>query len=259
MAKFDPYEHLRISLNSDGSLQRFNVIPKVSANPNAPQGEGVTSKDVTINAETNVWARIYCPSKLPSNDQCVARLPIVIYLHSGGFIKYSVSDIFSHERCNQYSREIPAIMVALEYRLAPEHKLPAQYEDAVDLLVWIQNQSKPNGDQWLKDYADFSRCYLLGRDSGANIAYNASLRVADLDLKPLKIAGIILNQPMLGGMRRTKSELKYACDEIVPLPCWDLMWELALPKGTDRDHGYCNPMKDPAQKAKTNKLGRCMS
>ncbi|KAL2892349.1 putative carboxylesterase 9 [Bienertia sinuspersici] len=235
-------------------------MPKIQSNPNPEHGEIVASKDITINDEKKTWVRIYCPTKLPSNDGCVARLPMMIYFHSGGWIDHSVEDLFYHERCTQFSRDLPAIIISLEYRLAPEYRLPTQYEDAIDVILWVRQQMvDPKGEQWLKDYGDFSRCYLGGRGNGANMAYNASLRALDVDIKPLTISGLILNQPMFGGNQRTKSELKYACDELYPLPVWDLMWELALPKGADRDHKFCNPMKDyETQQNKLSKLTKCL-
>uniref|UniRef100_A0A803KYZ7 Alpha/beta hydrolase fold-3 domain-containing protein n=1 Tax=Chenopodium quinoa TaxID=63459 RepID=A0A803KYZ7_CHEQI len=116
----------------------------------------------------------------------------------------------------------------------------------------------PNGEKWLKEFGDFSRFYVAGRGNGANIAYNTRVMAMDVDLSPLSISGIVLNQPMFSGNRRTKSELKYACDELCPLPVWDLFWELALPKGANKDHKYCNPMKDPTIINKISKLGRCL-
>lgn len=131
----------------------------------------------------------------------------------------------------------------------------------MDAIFWTRNQCiDPNGEQWLRDYGDFSRCYLIGRQNGANIAFNAGLRVVDLEkqISPLNISGLVLNQPMFSGKNRTKSEIKFATDEILPLPVLDLMWELALPKGTDRDHRYCNPMNDVVQQKKMKGLGKCL-
>ncbi|KNA18481.1 hypothetical protein SOVF_070400 [Spinacia oleracea] len=260
MSKFNPYEHLKVSLNDDGTLHRYNKMAHIPPNLNPGKAEAVASKDITIDMEKNIWVRVYCPTNLPSNDDgCVAKLPIIVFFHGGGWIDHGVADIFCHESCVQFARDMPAIIISLEYRLSPEHKLPAQYEDAMDTVLWIRQQMlDPNGEQWLKEYGDFSRCYLGGRGNGGNMAYNACIRAADVDISPLKISGIILNQPMFSGNHRTKSELKYACDELYPLPVWDLMWELALPKGTDRDHRYCNPIKDPALKSKIAKIGRCL-
>ena len=47
----DPYDHLNIALNSDGTLTRFINFPKKKANPIACNGDLVVSKDHTFNAE----------------------------------------------------------------------------------------------------------------------------------------------------------------------------------------------------------------
>ncbi|KAM1034357.1 hypothetical protein PS1_038042 [Malus domestica] len=62
----------------------------------------------------------------------------------------------------------------VEYRLASEQRLPAAYEDAVETLYFIKTTS----DNWLRDYADLSNCYLMGSSPGGNIAYHAGLRAA---------------------------------------------------------------------------------
>ncbi|KAL7121205.1 hypothetical protein ACP275_02G168900 [Erythranthe tilingii] len=260
MSKLDPYQHLRISLNPDGSLTRHHKLPTSAAtgeSPQNPSAHAVLSKDVTLNADKKTWMRIYLPAKLPSNDNSVARLPIIFFFHGGGWISTSVADTAVHESSNCISAEVPAIVVSVEFRLAPESRLPAQYDDAADAVFWVRNQAADQvaGDQWITDYGDFSRCYLYGASCGANIAFNAALRMQQAELQPLKIAGTILNQPFFGANRRTGSELNRADDQYFPLPVQDLLWELALPVGTDRDHRYCNPF---AAKEKVKNVGRCL-
>ncbi|MQK22077.1 hypothetical protein EI013_27305, partial [Escherichia coli] len=116
--------------------------------------------------------------------------------------------------------------------------LPAAYDDAMETLHWI----KSNKDEWLTQYADYSNCYLMGNSAGANIAYHIGLGVAEKpgDIEPLKIRGLILRQPFFGGTKRTESELRLENDPVIPLCATDLMWELSLPIGADRDHEYCN-------------------
>ncbi|CAK9134491.1 unnamed protein product [Ilex paraguariensis] len=261
MSKFDPYQHLNISLNPDGSVTRLLNIPAVppTGDVDPLPGQTVISKDVILNANNKTFIRIFRPTKLPSNDNSVARLPILISFHGGGWIYFSVTDFMVHENYSQLSCEVPAIVIAVEYRLAPENRLPAQYDDAIDAINWVTQQAlDPNGDQWLRDYADFSRCYLYGTSCGANIAFNTALKIQDLKLDPVRISGLILNQPFFGGKQRTKSELKLATDQYFPLPAIDVLWELALPPGTDRDHRFCNPMLDGANKEKIRHLGRCL-
>lgn len=136
------------------------------------------------------------------------------------------------------SKDVEAVVVSLDYRLAPEHRLPAAYEDAVEVLHWI----KSTDDAWLTRYADYSNCYLMGESAGGNIAYMAGLRAAAIvdEIKPLRIEGLILVQPFFGGVKRTASEIRLA-NSSLPLANTDAMWELSLPIGADRDHEYCNP------------------
>ncbi|XP_071686341.1 probable carboxylesterase 9 [Rutidosis leptorrhynchoides] len=261
MSKFDPYEHLKIIKNEDGTITRLIEFPQTPPTNEGDvlPGQTVVSKDVTLDTTKNTWMRIFRPTKIPSNDNKIAKLPLVVYFHGGTFISFKVSDATNHEAMNKLSDEVPTIVISVNFRLAPETKLPGQYDDAMDTLYWVRNQVKdPNGDTWIKEYADISRVFLYGTSCGANIALHASLRALDHDLSPLTIAGIILIQPLIGGKNLTESELKLAADPLFPLPVIDLVWELALPKGTDRDHRFCNPLGDPQVMEKMKKLGRCL-
>ncbi|EPS59852.1 hypothetical protein M569_14952, partial [Genlisea aurea] len=253
----DPYEHLNVALNPDGTLTRFIQLPTTPPTGEDPTTPGLTvlSKDVTLNADKKTWIRLYRPANVPP----AARLPIVFYLHSGGWVMMSVAETYLHESNNRLAAELPAVTISVEYRLAPEHRLPAQYDDAIEAVHWLRQQAadEENGERWIRDYGDFSRCYLYGISCGANIAFNVALRLEE-NLEPIRFAGTILNQPMFGGKQRTKSELKMAADQFFPLPVLDLLWELALPAGTDRDHRYCNPFVDKPMREKLRKLGRCL-
>ncbi|KAJ7962258.1 Alpha/beta hydrolase fold [Quillaja saponaria] len=259
MSNFDPFDHLKITLNLDGTLTRHLNLPIVEANPEPKPGSPIVSKDVPLIQENKTWVRIFRPTKLPSNDNMVARLPILVYFHHGGWIYFNPDDLVAHTNCSQLASEIPAIVVSVSFRLAPESRLPEQYKDAVDGILWVKQQAcDPNGEPWLRDYGDWTRCYLYGCGSGGNIAFFSGLKVPDLQLEPMKIAGIVLNQPMFGGLQRTKSELKFAADQLMPLPVIDLMWDLVLPKGTNRDHRYCNPMVMGPHRELISKMTRCL-
>uniref|UniRef100_A0A0A9F9F4 Alpha/beta hydrolase fold-3 domain-containing protein n=1 Tax=Arundo donax TaxID=35708 RepID=A0A0A9F9F4_ARUDO len=78
----------------------------------------------------------------------------------------------------------------------------------------------------------------MGSHNGASIAFRAALAAVDLGVE---LRGVILNQPHHSGARRTPAEEASVDDRVLPLPANDLLWELALPVGADRDHEYCNP------------------
>ncbi|KAH7557534.1 hypothetical protein JRO89_XS11G0174900 [Xanthoceras sorbifolium] len=151
-----------------------------------------------------------------------------------------------HDLCSDMAVHLQAVIVSVKHRLAPEHRLPAAYDDAVEALRSI----KTNQQVWLQKYADFSKCILMGNSSGGNVAYHAGLRAAAEvdDLLPLQIKGLILHQPFFGGVKRTGSELRLVNNRIFPVCLGDLMWDLSLPLGADRDHEYCNPTVDGGSK-----------
>ncbi|XP_010506547.1 PREDICTED: probable carboxylesterase 8 [Camelina sativa] len=244
----DPYKFLNITLNSDGSLTRHREFPKL---PPTEQ-----SKDIPLNQTNNTFIRIFKPRNIPPES----KLPIIVYYHGGGFLFYSAASAPFHESCTKMADRLQTIILSVEYRLSPEHRLPAAYEDAVEAVLWLRDQARgaTNGgdcDTWLKDGVDFSKCFVMGSSSGGNIVYNVALRVVDTDLSPVKIQGLIMNQAFFGGVEPSDSESRLIDDKICPLPATHLLWSLCLPDGVDRDHVYSNPVKSSGPQEK-DKMGR---
>lgn len=243
----DPYAKLKIVRNPDGSLIRPEMFPLSPPNPSSTSSVSVLSKDVPLNPAHKTWIRIYRP---PNPNPS---LPVIINIHGGGFILLSAASQPIHKACEDLALQIPALVASLEYRLAPEHPLPAAYEDALDAIRWIRDES--GSDPWFGS-ADFSRCFLMGNSAGGNIAYHAALRAVDLQAPPrFKIDGLIFNEPAFGGVQRTESELRVARDV---LPALDLLWQLALPDGSDRDHVFSNPMVGGSGGDRVEQLPRCL-
>ncbi|GKF85913.1 probable carboxylesterase 8, partial [Tanacetum coccineum] len=156
------------------------------------------------------------------------------------------TDAYVHDACSNISAHSPALVISLDYRLAPTHRLPAAYDDGVDAIQWVRDQGlmlKVDGsDEWLNEFGDFSKVYLMGTGAGGNLTYHAGLRALQLDLDPILIVGLIMDQPSLGGVERTKAELRRVNDRVIPLTATDFMWSFALPLSSDRDHEYANPL-----------------
>ncbi|XP_010255611.1 PREDICTED: probable carboxylesterase 8 [Nelumbo nucifera] len=250
----NPYDYLKIVPNPDGFLTRHHPSSDVPATGDVSVSlQSVPTKDVTINPANKTWVRIFRPREATPDSN----LPLLIFFHGGGFILFTSATQQFHESCAHMASEFPAVIVSVSYRLSPEHRLPVAYEDAVDAILWVKNQAldESNGDRWLRDYVDFSMCFLMGSSSGGNIIYHAGLRALGLDLGPVNISGLIFIEPYFGGVQRTQSEMRLNEDRIIPLPVNDLMWELALPSDADRDHEYSNPMGSHPQKLKEGMIG----
>jgi acetyl esterase len=82
-----------------------------------------------------------CPARLyaPSAD----KLPVLLYLHGGGF---TIGDLETHDSlCRQLSIRSGAAVLALDYRLAPEHRFPAAVDDAWAGLAWLHDKAATLG------------------------------------------------------------------------------------------------------------------
>ena len=95
--------------------------------------ESVARRDVTVpgppDNDGGVAVRVY----EPRGRQGV--LPAILYVHGGGFIIGSLDG--ARPIAEELAEEINAVVVSMDYRLAPEHPFPAGAEDAYAALAWL--------------------------------------------------------------------------------------------------------------------------
>ncbi|XP_024540300.1 carboxylesterase 1-like [Selaginella moellendorffii] len=208
--------------------------------------QGVASKDIVIDEISGLSARIFLPEC--EHD---SKLPVFVYFHGGGFLVFTPKFHFFHYFCESMSRNLKALVVSVDYRLAPEHRLPAAYQDAARTLQWLQ-EPQCLGEDWIRSHGDLSRVFISGDSAGGNIAQHSALdwffrqelkNVEETKNPTIKVVGVVLVQPFYGGMDRKDSEVEFANGEILTMESSDLCWKLALPIGADRDHPYCNQPK----------------
>jgi len=211
----------------DGTITR--ILPVVF--PTAATSTALCYKDSVINHVNRTWARLFLPKS-------GTKLPILVFVHGGGFVNGGGADPVHQSLCAEAAGRLGVLIVSVNYRLAPENRLPAAYDDVLEALTWVRDGK----DEWVRQFGDLSRCVIVGESAGGNIVYHVGLRAADRvdDLKPLIIRGLVLIQPFFGGLTRTASELRLQDDPYLPLHLTELMWNLALPVGSNRNHEYCN-------------------
>ncbi len=88
-------------------------------------------------------------------------LPLLILYHGGGFV---AGDLETHDRvARYYAREADAVVVSVDYRLAPEHCFPAGVEDCYAAVVWAAAHAGDFG-------ADGTRLAVTGDSAGGNLS-----------------------------------------------------------------------------------------
>ncbi|KAI3519293.1 hypothetical protein L1887_08322 [Cichorium endivia] len=238
-----------IRVQKDGYVERPPVVPHASCM--VPPELKVVATDVTIDKFTNLWARIYAPSNRQS------KLPLLVYFHGGGFCVGSASWACYHDFLANLARVACCVIVSVNYRLAPENRLPAAYDDGFNAILWLKQEALKGTVNELK-WCDLSSLYIAGDSAGANIAHHVAKRVASNTV--LSPKGVILIQPFFGAESRTMSE-KHSTQGInsaLTLSASDTYWRLALPVGATRDHPWCNPLAKGAPKLSDSKLFKTM-
>ncbi|GAB2286515.1 hypothetical protein Dimus_020914 [Dionaea muscipula] len=238
------------------SLPSSKFVPPML---NDPHTGGVSSKDIIIFPVSNVSARVYLPKLSNPNE----RIPILIYFHGGGFCVGSAFDSGDHTYLTRVSSHANVMIISVNYRLAPEHPLPAAYMDAWSTLKWLaSHRKKKKGtagvqlvEPWLADHGHFKRVFIGGDSSGANIAHNVVMWAGRERLpNGMKISGTILVTPYFLGSKPIRLESKNFTDTSVYK-----IWRYVCPSCKDGvDDMHINPLAPGAPSLKGLKCDKLM-
>ncbi|MEU4545952.1 alpha/beta hydrolase [Nonomuraea dietziae] len=118
--------------------------------PQRPPGPEL-AQVLDLTSPSGLRLRRYRPAERPR--------PLMVYLHGGGWV---IGDLDSHDRtCRRIALECDVEVLAVDYRLAPEHPCPAALDDAVEVLRWARPVA------------------VAGDSSGGYLATMACLRLRD--------------------------------------------------------------------------------
>ncbi|KAK4749966.1 hypothetical protein SAY87_027415 [Trapa incisa] len=179
------------SVHKDGTL-KFSLPPVQKTLPSDEDPTtGVRSKDVTISTDPPVSARLFLPRSVGS----ATKLPLLFYVHGGGFSWQSAFSTHYHNFVAAMVAEANCVAVSVEYGLFPDRPIPACYDDSWAALQWVAARQDP----WIVEHADLDRVFLAGDSAGGNISHTLAARVGSIGLPGAKVVGAILVHPFFGG------------------------------------------------------------
>ncbi|WNF56119.1 alpha/beta hydrolase [Pseudomonas sp. SG20052] len=154
--------------------------------------------------------------------------PCIVYLHGGGWV---VGDLESHDFiCAELASTLGALVIAVDYRLAPEHPFPAAFNDC--LGVWRALRSGPFR-------LDPGRTLVAGDSAGGNLAAALCLALRDAG-EPVPAAQVLI-YPGLGGDRSLPSRSECIDAPLLASSDVDCYHALYL-RGTRQPGAYAMPL-----------------
>ncbi|CAK7344507.1 unnamed protein product [Dovyalis caffra] len=223
---------------SDGSINRRLMSwfdPRTSPSPSKPINGG-KSMDITVDKTRNIWFRLYNPTTTTTTTADDNDMPVIFYFHGGGFSYFAPSSKPFDDFCYNLARELQAVIISVNYRLAPEYRYPCQYEDCLDAMKFIDDTKLEE----IPSEANLRQCFLAGDSAGGNLAHHVAVRASEYEFSNIKLIGFMAIQPYFGGEERTESEIKLEGAPFITTKRTDLVWRTFLPEGSNRDHQASN-------------------
>jgi acetyl esterase len=174
----------------------------------------------------DIAIRIYWPTA--SSDP----LPVIVFAHGGGFV---FCDLDSHDDlCRAMSNGIGAVVVSVDYRLAPESRWPAAVDDVYAVAEWAAGEAGELG-------TDPARMVLAGDSAGGNLAAVTALLARDRG-RP-EIAGQLLVYPAIAADFSTESYRRFGDGYYNTAAAMAWYWDQYVPDVRDRNHPTASPLQ----------------
>lgn len=160
-----------------------------------------------------------------------APLPTLVYLHGGRFIS---GDLDTHDRvCRDLAARSGCLIVAVEYRLAPENQFPAAVEDAFSVASWAAFHG---GDAGI----DTARIGVGGDSAGGNLAAAVALLARDREHPTLRCQ--LLIYPMLDATCGAETHSTYAAGYGAGSEDMQHGYREYVPEGVDLQNPLVSPL-----------------
>ncbi|NOX28541.1 MAG: alpha/beta hydrolase [Actinobacteria bacterium] len=151
-----------------------------------------------------------------------AAQPLVVFFHGGGWV---LGDLDSHdETCRHICLDVGAVVVAIDYRLAPEAQFPAAVDDCLAGLLWAVAQAADLG-------ADPARVAVMGDSAGGNLAAVVALEARD---RGVDLRHQVLLYPVTDTDFDRSSYVENAEGYLLTTPTMQWFWDHYAPEAEQR-------------------------
>ena len=162
-AGLPPYESL-------SPAQARSQFAAVSAARRGPDHEPLPMAEIGEHGVASGGRMVPLRTYRPPADEARPSLPTVVFLHGGGWV---IGDLDTHDAlCRRIATELPSVVVAVDYALAPEHPFPAPVEDAWAATRWAAAHLSDLG-------GDLGTLVVAGDSAGAAMAAVVARRARD--------------------------------------------------------------------------------
>jgi acetyl esterase len=159
-------------------------------------------------------------------------LPALIYIHGGGWVG---GNLETHDGlCRAIANSAGCAIVAVDYRLAPEHKYPAAAEDAYAATRWVQKHAAALS-------IDGRRIAVGGDSAGGNLAASVALMARDRGRPALCLQ--VLIYPIINYDLTTESYGRFADGYLLTRAAMQWFWQQYLPNEKDAKQLYVAPIQ----------------
>jgi acetyl esterase len=158
--------------------------------------------------------------------------PVVAYLHGGGWVFMGIE---THDWiCRRLANAAGAIVVSVEYRLAPEHPFPAPLDDCMAVVHWLAEAAADLG-------GDPARLAVAGDSAGGNLA--AAVTFASRAADGPTVTAQALVYPVTDAACSTPSFVQNAEGYLLTASTMRWFWQQYLGEDGDPDDGYASVLR----------------
>jgi acetyl esterase len=199
LASFEAAKRLAESVQPAGNpleTQR-SIFRQMARSIASPEAVFLVEDYLIDEYKETIPIRIYRPSNKPN-------LPVTLFFHGGWFI---IGDLESHDLlARSLANASESVVIAVDYRLAPEHPFPAAIDDAYKALVWVSKNGKTLG-------LDSGRIAVAGDSAGGNIAAVVARKSKENGLTKVRYQALIY--PVTDSSFSTKSWDEFADGPVI--------------------------------------------